>query len=1013
MPSPYSRLSTDGEEPTRRAPRPAPRPRAARRAPLPLSIPDPFAPPPHHHHHSNRDSSRAQHDDPDDNSSSSESALSLGTTPYDELERSSEGDEHSGLIGSKEKAHDLDDDAEAGWNRRDEARQRRRRFVQTAWLVALASLVLVAISFIAGNVLSPSTGLHTFKGQGLSRLTRGHLENGSFYPESVQLDWLAEAGDGVYSFRTDNGSIVLTDLDKNETRILVDGESVRDGPGGPKIEWSRFKVSADLKYILFDTDWTKQWRHSTFANFYVHDVASAQTRRLRTPSYPPATSFATFSPKDHHIAYVHRNDLYVLENPPVDRGGRDGEDEANGAIRVTTDGSPTVFNGVPDWVYEEEVFSSDTTTWWSPTGTKLSFLSFDESLVPTYDFPIYNSDFYEPGADTYPASTRMKYPKPGYPNPLVRIRVFDLERYQKLSRGEELDEGERLSEEDKVRRSLWELRLERPFDAEDEVVSEVVWIGRDELVVKVTNRIATVERVARFVLDAAGEEEDEEDRDRAGQSDRIMVGKVVREVDFDKLDQGWAEPGSNMVGIESTLLLHSLSSTSSAPIPSYPSGYLDIAPNSQGYNHLAYYSSADEAEPAWLTQGEWEIDGGIQMVDVKRGLVYFIAAKPSIERHLYSVPLPTSLAELEDLKADRTKIAPPTPLTEGLLKPGERGHFSVSFSPFGGVYQLNYEGPGIPWQKLVKVDEPDYSHTLTNNTDLARLDSRFQHAEIRYSGVKVNAHIDGYESSSSEQVELNAMEMRPPLMDVSGKTKYPVLFHVYGGPNSQTVTTRFQRDWHHYLCTALGYVVVRVDPRGTGLRGRRHRVVVKNRLGIVERQDVIEAAKIWSALPYIDEKRVGIWGWSYGGFLTTKVIEANSSVFQLGMAVAPVVDWALYDTVYTERYMSTPQLNPVGYENSSITEMDGFKHAAFALAHGTGDDNVHFQNSAALLDRFTVAHVRDFRFRLFTDSDHSMGMRGAYWELMTWLENFLLEKFGEGGRTKTKWKIKAEHAERD
>lgn len=107
----------------------------------------------------------------------------------------------------------------------------------------------------------------------------------------------------------------------------------------------------------------------------------------------------------------------------------------------------------------------------------------------------------------------------------------------------------------------------------------------------------------------------------------------------------------------------------------------------------------------------------------------------------------------------------------------------------------------------------------------------------------------------------------------------------------------------------------------------------------------------------------------------------------------------------TERYMSTPQLNPEGYHNSSITEMEGFKHASFALAHGSGDDNVHFLNSAALLDRFTVAKVRGIRFRMFTDSDHSIRTRGAYWELMEWMTEFLMEKFGEGGRTKFKWKL--------
>ncbi|GAA6026398.1 hypothetical protein JCM10207_000164, partial [Rhodosporidiobolus poonsookiae] len=208
----------------------------------------------------------------------------------------------------------------------------------------------------------------------------------------------------------------------------------------------------------------------------------------------------------------------------------------------------------------------------------------------------------------------------------------------------------------------------------------------------------------------------------------------------------------------------------------------------------------------------------------------------------------------------------------------------------------------------------------------------------------------------------------------------------YGGPSSQTVEAKYQRDWNYYLASTLGYVVLRVDGRGTGNRGRAFRTPVRGRLGMVEAEDVVEAARIWSKLPYIDEKRIAIWGWSFGGFLTTKVIESNSSVFQLGMAVAPVTDWRYYDSIYTERYMSTPDKNPDGYFNSSVHEMDGFNHATFALAHGTGDDNVHFANTMNLLDRFTVGEVRDYHLRVFADSDHSISTRNAYWELMAWLE---------------------------
>ncbi|GAA5916914.1 hypothetical protein JCM5296_000616 [Sporobolomyces johnsonii] len=873
------------------------------RAPA-FAIPDPFAP-----------FKRGDADADDLSSASSDSGGFEDRVDDDEEEQ----DEKHRLVEEGEML-----DPEGGmWEDRKTAQARRRRL--------LLSAIPAFLLFILFSELK--------------KITREHLANGTFWTEEVQLDWLAEAGDGVYSQRTEDGSILLTDINKNETRLLVDGNNIRDGR--EKLEWARFKVSADLKFILFDTDWTK-------------------------------------------------NDLYVLENPPA-------QGERVSPIRLTVDGSPTTFNGVPDWVYEEEVFSSDTTTWWSPDASKLAFLSFAEELVPEYEFPIYNTEWATPGAQPYPAHTVMRYPKAGFPNPKVRIRVFDLAAYLSLpTRPTPFSTSIASPTVDpRVSSLTYDLVFSSPFPEIDVVVSEVTWVGKDQLIVKATDRTARVQRVALFDLSQMEGGVDEEEG-----KPKTIVGQVVREDDFGELDGGWAEPGQNIVGIEATTLLHSSASSDAAPIPSYPPGYLDIVPVSNGFNHLAYYSPADSQNPVFLTEGEWEIDGSVQAVDVQRGLIYFIAANPSIERHLYSVPLPSPerLAELAAAQASgKTRLLPPTALTNTTV----RGYYSASFSPFAGVYQLNYEGPSMPWQKLIKVDEPNYSNILADNAALAKVDSQFQHADISYRTVTVEPTA----SADGNKVELNAMELRPPLMDVSGRTKYPVLFQVYGGPNSQMVTTRWQRDWQQYVSSTLGYVVVRVDPRGTGFKGRGHRMPVRNRLGELETADVIEAARQWAELPYIDEKRVGIWGWSYGGFLTSKVIEANSSVFQLGMAVAPVTDWQYYDSIYTERYMSTPKLNRGGYANSSVSRMDGFKHADFVLAHGSGDDNVHYQNTAALLDRFTVAHVRNFRFRMFTDSDHSISMRGAYWELMAWLEGFLLEKFGEGGRTKSRWKMKVENGE--
>ena len=196
-----------------------------------------------------------------------------------------------------------------------------------------------------------------------------------------------------------------------------------------------------------------------------------------------------------------------------------------------------------------------------------------------------------------------------------------------------------------------------------------------------------------------------------------------------------------------------------------------------------------------------------------------------------------------------------------------------------------------------------------------------------------------FRTMTVDGVSINVGQTFPPNMDVSGNTKYPILFRPYGGPNSQFVQNRFRMDWTHSLASDLGYVVVEVDGRGTGYKGRKFRSMIRKNLGEAEAADQIAIAKEYAKLPYIDGKRIGIQGWSYGGYLTAKVIEANSSVFSLGISVAPVTSWEYYDSIYTERYMGTLEENKAGYDKSAVTNMDGFKHVDYMLLHGSGDDN--------------------------------------------------------------------------
>jgi dipeptidyl aminopeptidase B len=241
-------------------------------------------------------------------------------------------------------------------------------------------------------------------------------------------------------------------------------------------------------------------------------------------------------------------------------------------------------------------------------------------------------------------------------------------------------------------------------------------------------------------------------------------------------------------------------------------------------------------------------------------------------------------------------------------------------------------------------------------------------------------------------LEMNAKMIFPPDFDDSGKTKYPVFMECYGGPNSQKAAQKYNIDIMDEL-TLFGVISLIVDGRGTGFKGRVFRSAVSKQLGYYEAQDQITAARWAATLPFVDPKRIGIWGWSYGGFLSSKVVEANSGIIALGVAVAPVTDWKFYDTCYTERYMKTPLDNPDGYTKSAVNKMEGFQNAKYLLMHGTADDNVHFQNSAELVWKLTGASVMTYSTFYFTDSDHSINANGARTAVYGRIFQFLCKEF--------------------
>ncbi|KAK0202209.1 dipeptidyl aminopeptidase [Desarmillaria ectypa] len=806
---------------------------------------------------------------------------------------------------------------------------RKTLYLKSLIVVCLATVVLGLFPRLENNS-AHTTARHKYSSAAIDGIKIGQTQrharqlhtldldkvfDGTFSPIQRWCSWASEADDGVLLI-LDRGVIKAVNVNTNSSTALVRLRDIRD-EFGQDFDFYDMRLSSDMKYLLVQADYRKRWRKSSLGNYYIHSLGDNTTWPLVPPNHiDPQTSYAMWSPTGQSIAFVKSNDVYILPSPGA----------GITPIRLTTTGSTALFNGIPDWAYEEGIFSSGHALWWSPTSSKLAYLSFNETNVPVYTFPMYNPTEDPTASLPYPKQVTIHYPKPGFENPRVQAWVWDAA----TGVNQELD-------------------LVLVGGEGSGVVQEVAWVGEEVLLVKVVNRNADDGRVMLYDLAEGSQKEGQVVRRLGKGGEEDDEGWIKSSQDVYRLPSDWSIDGSRWA-------------------------YLDIVPNEDGWNHIALFDPANASEPVWLTGGEWEVTNGINGVDVKRGLVFFTAASPSsTDRNIYSVSLPTNQQSSGEIKAltDTTKPA----------------HYSADFSPKGGWYLLDYLGPNVPWQKAVKSDETGFNFVVERNDVLKNVVKNYEAPTVLYSKIE----IDGY--------EMNVKEIRPPNMDESGRTKYAVLFNVYGGPDSQWVHQRFERGWNEYLACTMRYVVVIVDGRGTGAKGRAMRNMVKGRLGWWEKKDQITAARIWVAKKYVDRRRIGIWGWSYGGFLSAKVIEANAGVHTLAMSIAPVTDWGLYSSIWTERFMNEPSLNPEGYANASISNVTGWHGVAYLLAHGSADDNVHLGNSVRLLSMFAAKDVKAVRYMMFPDSDHSMSRWGGTTEVYECMTNFIEENWGKDGRS--------------
>lgn len=810
------------------------------------------------------------------------------------------------------------------------ADKKLRRWLWILGVVCIAGWVFALFAFLSKGAYKHSSSkphdplATSSRGSG-KKVTLDQVLKGEWSAQRHDLSWIPgpNGEDGLLLEKggSTKGFLVVEDVRNREGKELSANATVLMKKGGFYVgeRWvAPYDVwpSPDFKKVLVMSEKEHNWRHSFYGHYWIFDVDSQSAQALDPMDPTGRIQLASWSPKSDAIVFTRDNNMFLrrLDTKTV--------------TRITDDGGENLFYGVPDWVYEEEVFGDNSATWWSNDGKYIAFLRTNESMVPTYPVQYFISrpsgTQPAPGEENYPEVREIKYPKAGAPNPIVNLQFFDI-----------------------AKNEVFSVNITDDFVDDDRLITEVVWADGKQVLVRGTNRESDLLQMTLIDVET-------------------RKGGIVRRTDVKGLDGGWME------------VSHTTTFIPADPENGRPhDGYIDTVIHN-GYDHIGYFTPMDAKDPILLTEGNWEVVEAPSAVDLKKNYVYYVSTKESsIQRHVYRVKLDGSG-------------------TEALTDTSKEGYYDAKFSTGGSYALLSYQGPDIPWQKVISTpsaSEP-YESLVEDNPLLKKKASQHELPIMVYSTMTV------------DDTELNIVEYRPPHFDKH--KKYPVLFHMYNGPGSQQVTKKFSVDFSSYIASSLGYIVVTVDGRGTGFIGRDARVIVRGNLGYYEAHDQISAAKMWAAKPYVDEKKMSIWGWSYGGFMTLKVLERDAGeTFKYGMAVAPVTDWHYYDSIYTERYMHTPQNNPDGYRDSTISNATALaQNVRFLLMHGVADDNVHMQNSLWLLDRLDLAGVENYDVHVFPDSDHSIYFHNAnrivYDKLSTWLINAFN---GEWLRTEDPWPI--------
>ena len=652
-----------------------------------------------------------------------------------------------------------------------------------------------------------------------------------------------------------------------KTMSLAEMDSVLEAYPQPLPEGKGVSVRYKLAY----KNQQKLFRHSFFADYYLYDTQKQDTIWLTDVPVRDAV----MSPNGKYVVYAKAdNNLYIYK---VD---------FKTEVAVTTDENTEIFNGISDWLYEEE-FGITCLFAFSPDNKQLAFVRLDETDVPTFSWQTFLDEEAKgeeaKGMLLYPELHSLRYPKAGAANAKASVCVYDI--HYKTIRPMQLPEHM----DGYLPRITW-TPLSKPTKKDEQPTSDLVvlHLNRDQ------NRMDVLKGNPKSTVCHPFYKEE---------SKKYYVNYEL----FDEWQ--WLNDGRVIVVSEK-------------------SGYTQ-----------AYMYSSQGIEQRVLTPEERDITK-VYGYDEKAQVLYYQAANTPMTRQAYAV----------NVKKNTT-----TQLTQG-----------------DGTHDLHFSAD---WKRYIQC----YHSTTTPHT-YTLCEVKGEKVEVKGTVLSNDSVLHAWQALGVNEKEfftittergdvLNAWRILPK--DFDATKKYPVVMLQYSGPTSQRVLNNWRKRFGYALADA-GYLVVNVDGRGTGARGRAWRNATYMQLGVMEAEDQISAAQYLQSLPYVDGDRIAICGWSYGGYQTLMCLSKQQEmVWQCGIAIAPVTNWRLYDSAYTERFMRRPQVNEFGYEGTDLMQMAGDLTGKLLIVHGLADDNVHAQNTLLYTDALVKAG-KQFEMQLYVDDNHSI-----------------------------------------